>query len=101
MPTLMPALAITRSGSPCREMQSAPAAAMLAGTATSAPYATQRSSPKPWAAAQAATSSVRRATSASRQPAWAWRIAKAWPMPLEAPVMKTSGAVTGAPSRLA
>ncbi len=36
MPTLMPALAITTSGSPWRAMQSWPAAMMLSGTDTSA-----------------------------------------------------------------
>ena len=36
MPTLMPALAITTSGMPCRAMHSCPAATMLSGWATSA-----------------------------------------------------------------
>ena len=37
MPTLMPALAITTSGTPCCAMQAAPAATMLSVSATSAP----------------------------------------------------------------
>jgi hypothetical protein len=37
MPTLMPALAMTTSGSPWRAMQSVPAATMLSTSATSAP----------------------------------------------------------------
>ena len=41
--------------------------------------------------AQASISPVRRAASASDQPAWWKRQASAWPMPLEAPVMKASG----------
>ncbi|MNU05593.1 hypothetical protein D3C72_2504530 [compost metagenome] len=37
MPMLMPALAITTSGTPWRAMQSVPAATMLSVSATSAP----------------------------------------------------------------
>ena len=69
MPTLMPALAITTSGTPCAAMQAWPAATMASMTATSAPYTCQRPAGQPCAVAQAVSSAWRRATSATRQPA--------------------------------
>lgn len=53
MPTLMPAFAITTSGSPSSAMQALPAAMMLSACATSAPYTRKSSGPSPLAAAQA------------------------------------------------
>ena len=69
MPMLMPALAITTSGTPCATRQARPAATMLSMTATSAPYTRQYPAGQPCAAAQVVNSVSRRATSASRQPA--------------------------------
>ncbi len=86
MPTLMPALATTTSGTPWRARQAWPAATTLSMSATSASYTCQRSAGQSRARAQSRSSTGRRATRASRQPSAKQRSAKAWPMPLDAPV---------------
>ena len=61
-------------------------ATTLSMSATSASYTCQRSAGQPRARAKSRSSAGRRATRARRQPSAKQRSAKAWPMPLDAPV---------------
>ena len=69
MPMLMPALAITTSGTPRVARQSCAALTMLSVSATSAASTLQRVASSPRSCAQARMGSTRRATRARRQPA--------------------------------
>src|SRR5690349_10590154 len=82
----MPALAITTSGVPKREMKSSAAAASADASRTSPPYSTGRGSRD---CASAARASARRANSPSRAPRRAYSRASAAPMPEDAPVRNT------------
>ena len=69
MPMLMPALAITTSGTPCAAITARPMAAIAARSRTSAAWTETVAGAMPCAAAHSRSASPRRATSASRQPA--------------------------------